>query len=580
LLYDSLLILNFTLKIGSAKIQFILILQDVLRFFIFFCLSNLPSNMNRYNRNEIHHLIYLFGLALLITCIPLSMYLLSIAQFLLALNWIVEGDFRKKADRLRTNGPVILFASVFLLYAIGYFYSVDKLTGIIKLKNALPLFALPLIIGTTPHPGERNMNRLLLLFSLGVLAAAIACIVNYIINGLPPGGDYRQISIFRPHIRFSILIVMAIFILANFAFYKGIVIENFPIKKRSQRIIFIIAAVFLTGFLFFLRSATGILIFLIVAIVFISNVFLSSPVKALRYSVFILISLITFSFISLITITWINNFHPPKDGFIKLEVYTVNGNPYYHDTISGILENGNFTGIYLCEPELMREWEKVSKTEYYGFDSKGQAVRSTLIRYLTSKGMRKDSLSVHMLTGEDIINIENGLPNYKFRNDPGAFQRVYETLYEIHIFRRSGYVERHSFGQRLAFAKASASLIAKNFWTGVGAGDVYNLLRQQTQEDNISIDPKWEGKPHNQFAFYWLAFGTPGLMWILFCWIYPAIRRNSFKSLIFNLFALIILASMLAMDTMESYDSMVFFAFFYSLLVLSDKAVSMNSENS
>jgi hypothetical protein len=228
----------------------------------------------------------------------------------------------------------------------------------------------------------------------------------------------------------------------------------------------------------------------------------------------------------------------------------------------------------------MQEWEKLSKTEYYGFDFKGQAVSSTLKRYLTSMGMRKDSLSVHKLTGEDINNIENGLPNYKFRKDPGAFQRLYETLYEIHIYQHSGYVERHSFGQRLAFAKGSARLISKNFWTGVGTGDVYNVLRQQTQEDNVSIDPKWEGKPHNQFAFYWLAFGTPGLVWILFCWVYPVIRRKSFKSLIFNLFVLIILTSMLVMDTMESYDSMVFFAFFYSLLVLSNKALLMNSETS
>jgi len=527
--------------------------------------------MTQYNRKKIHRYVYLFGLALLITCIPLSVYLVSIAQFVLTLNWIAEGEFRKKLRRLADNYSIMVFASVFLLYALGYFYSEDKTMGLERVKNALPLLALPVIMGTSVHPGEKNIKRLLLLFSAGVTAAAITCVVHYLVRGLPPGGDYRQISIILPHIRFAILIVMAIMILAYFAILNenidAIADENLFSGNRIIRFIFLGTAVFLVGFLFFLRSATGIMIFAVVTVVFLGNLSLRMINKASRLVAIFLTAIIIISALSFTFYTWHHNFHSEKIHASELEKYTINGNPYFHDTISGILENGNYTEIYWCGPELEREWNRISSISYQESDLRGQPIRSTLKRYLTSKGLRKDSVSVHLLTAEDIHKIEQGLANYKFSENAGLYQRLYETMYEIHVFQRSGFVERHSFGQRLAFTVESVRLIRQNLWIGTGSGDVFESLRVQALEDKITIDAKWEGKPHNQFAFILLAFGFTGLAWISFCWIFPVIRNGANNNLLFNLFALIILISMLVMDTLESYDSMVFFAFFYSLLV-------------
>jgi hypothetical protein len=216
---------------------------------------------------------------------------------------------------------------------------------------------------------------------------------------------------------------------------------------------------------------------------------------------------------------------------------------------------------------MRREWDKISRIPFDSLDRKGQSISFTIRRYLTSKGYRKDSAALSKLEVSDIRRIEEGLANYKFRSKPGVSQRLYETLWELHILSKTGYVLEHSLGQRIGFFKASVPLIRENIWTGVGTGDVYDAMLHSARDHDWSFDPKWEGKPHNQFVFYILAFGMTGFLYLLFCFIYPVVVKRAYRLLLFNLFAGIILISTLVLDTFESYDSMVFFAFFYCLYV-------------
>lgn len=526
------------------------------------------------DRQRIHRLIYLFALALLITSLPLSKYLLSIAQFLLVLNWIAEGNLRTKITELRSQKTILIFSSVFVLYTIGTLYSADKAMGVERLKNALPLVVLPLIIGTTHSPGKKSLSVLLLLFCVGVTAAAVTCFVNYLINGLPPGGNFRQISLFLPHLRFAMLIVMAIASLSYFGLSpnatRSFTAPGF-LNHRYLRIAYITVALLLTGFLVFLRSATGIIIFIVVMTTFFMNMSFRAANRFIRTGVITLIFLVILLFISLTGYTWFKNFNGPVN-YGHLDKFTVNGNQYFHDTISGLLENGNPVEIYICEHEMQREWNKISSIDYNETDFRGQPVRSTLKRYLTSRNLRKDSLSVNLLTPTDISNIENGLANHRFATNPGIYERLYETLYEIHVFTRIGYAEGHTFGQRLVFAIESFRLLKRNFWFGTGQGDVYDSLKNKVSEARITIDPKWEGKPHNQFAFFAIAFGITGLCWVIFCWIYPAVKNGATSILLFNLFATNVFLSMIVLDTLESYSGMMFFAFFYCLMVFGKRS--------
>jgi hypothetical protein len=510
-------------------------------------------------REILHRKIYLFSLALLVCCLPLSKYLLSISQFLLALNWLAEGHFRQKTGKIFQRPALMLFSSVFFVYTAGLLYSHNIDAGLHKVKNVLPLLLLPLVMGTSAPLSDKQIKRLFLLFSGAVVIASMVCIIYYLLKVSPVNGDYRKLSVFMLHICFSLLIVMAVFSLLYLTFYN-----RYPSTLREKILYFTIAC-FLIVFLLFLRSFTGIIIFLAMAIVFILNIAYKSNHPVARYTLLMLVSASILILTAFVLYTYKKNFGAKPTELLNLEKLTSNGNPYNHNITTGVLENGNYVDIYVCESELKQEWNKISQIPYDSLDFKGQFISGTIKRYLSSMGLRKDSAALSRLDKDDILRIEKGLANYRFHDYPGVYQRVYETLWEIQIITRSGFVQQHTFGQRLVFLKIAGTLIRDNFWLGVGTGDAYDAMLSRSKDSISEVDPLWIGKPHNQFAFFMLAFGITGFLWILFCWIYSAIKTNVHHLLLFNIFAGIMLISMLVVDPIESYDCVVFFAFFYCL---------------
>jgi hypothetical protein len=513
------------------------------------------------SREDLHRKVYLSGLALLVCCLPLSRYLLSISLFILLINWLTEGRFRQKINLIKQNPSALLFTSIFIVYCAGLLHTQNLNPGLARVKNALPLLLLPLVVGTSQPLSGKHFRQLLLLFSAAVMAASLVCLIHYFIKGMNTNGNFRDISIFMHHIRFSLMIVMAVFIQLYYSpdkRYAG---------KIPEKILLAIGACFLIAFLLFLRSFTGILIFMAMALVFILNRAIRNPDTRIRHAVFILVA---FAFASIFIVTFLvyrHNFHARPGPPETLELFTTNGNPYTHDTRTGAMENGHYIDLYVCEPEMKKEWERISHIAYEAKDLKGQPVNYTLRRYLTSKGFRKDSAGISNLSNLDIQRIEKGLANYKFRNNPGIYQRLYETLWELHILSRTGYVMQHSLGQRIAFLQASGTPLKENLWTGVGTGDVYESMRRSAKDKKLVVDPLWEGKPHNQFLFFILAFGLPGFLYLMICLGLPVLKNKTCRFLLFNIFAGIMLTSMLVLDTFESYDSMVFFAIFYCLFV-------------
>jgi hypothetical protein len=513
-------------------------------------------------RARIHHGIYLAALALLVCSLPLSRYMLSISQFILALNWLAEGEFAKKTGLLRRKPAVLLFASIFLIYTAGMFYSANLTMALTKVKNVLPLLLLPVIMCTSAPLTSKNRSRLLLLFTLAVALAAAICLIVYLYNPAASTRDFRKISLFIPHIRFSLLIILAVFIL----FYQTI-FSDYP-SFRFSGIFMVLVAILLIAFLFVLRSFAGLIILFLTGTLFAVQAARFSKISILRYLVIFSLVILYSLAIGSVTYVEIRDFHARPVNPASLEKLTAGGHAYQHDLHDKELENGNYVNIYVCESELRKEWNRRSQILYDSGDHKGQRVRTTLLRYLTSKGLRKDSAGLSQLGNEEIDAIEKGRANYRFEVRPGIYQRLYETLWEIHMWRNTGFVLYHSFGQRIVFLKSAAQIIRNNFFTGVGTGDVYDMMLKTTRENHDAIEMRWKGEPHNQFAFLFMAFGIFGFLWILFSWIYPVFLYRSYRQLLFNMFFILILISMTILDTIESYDNMVFFGFFYTFFVL------------
>lgn len=512
-------------------------------------------------RARVHNGVYLFALGVLVCCLPLSRYVLSVSQFLLALNWLVEGRFSEKISTLRKKPGVLIFISIILLYFAGVAWSANMPNALVKIKNNLPLLTLPLIMSTSAQLSRKSMIRLMQWFILAVTVAAAICIFVYYANPAATTRDFRKISLFMPHIRFALLIIMAIFILLYHSFYL------IPKEMRLQKALQIFIALGLAAFLLILRSFAGIIILFITGTAFAIRVSMDSGKKWIRNSIVLSVIAVLVIVVSFIARMEIKNFHAPAVDPAILEKRTASGNLYKHNLTDKTLENGHFVNLYLCEPELKKEWNLRSTIPYDSGDHKGQPIRTTIVRYLTSKGMHKDSAALSHLGDEEIKAIENGRANYRFNTRPGIYQRLYETLWEIHIWRIKGFAKYHSFGQRILFYQTAGEVISQHLLTGVGTGDVYDSMFETTRKNHKEIEMRWKGEPHNQYAFLFMSFGIFGFAWILFAWIYPVYVNRTYRQLLFNLFAAIMLISMTVLDTTESYDNMVFFAFFYTLFV-------------
>jgi O-antigen ligase len=140
-----------------------------------------------------------------------------------------------------------------------------------------------------------------------------------------------------------------------------------------------------------------------------------------------------------------------------------------------------------------------------------------------------------------------------------------------YVYKKTGDPSGSSVMQRIEYSKASFKLISKNFWMGVGTGDIeYKLINQYTQMGS-ELKAKFRFHAHNQFLAIFITFGVFGFLWFLFALIYPAVKEKGFSDYFFITFFLIIIFSMFSDDTIETQAGATLFAFFYSFLLFGKK---------
>ena len=273
-----------------------------------------------------------------------------------------------------------------------------------------------------------------------------------------------------------------------------------------------------------------------------------------------------------------------KVDFYTLAQYTPRGNKYENDTIYKLTENGFPVKIYICETELRDSWNRRSIYKFDGIDKKGQQLKETLIRYLTSRGLRKDQDGIALLSGQDVKAIESGIANYYFIIKPGIFSRLYQIIWEYKTFRQTGYLNAFSVIQRYDFWKASAKIIKQHFLIGVGTGNMNIAFKKQYELMNttLALNNRW--RSHNQYLSIFVDFGIIGFIWFLITLFYPLyILRKTNKDvkyptfniqystiLLYFSFLLIIILSMFTEDTLETQAGVTFFAFFNSLFLFNN----------
>lgn len=519
-----------------------------------------------------HRYIFLFGLIGLASGMLFGTVPTSIPQIILAANWLLEKDFSWKWKQLKSNKIFWVLISLFILHLLGMMYTENVQRGLDDLRNKIPLLVLPLILFSTKPLSYKELKLLFGFFFLSVFVSSICCYVVYAGYTKKVIVDVRGTSIFMSHIRFSLFIAFAII---------GLIYWSLREQPFILKIVSLLTTLWLLFFMYKLEMATGFLSLIIVGVLLLIIYSLKKLPKTVSALVVIFVLLSSVFIIKQAS----ESFHlfdknPISSTNILLEK-TKNGRPYLQDTVFGIAENGNLITININDEELQNEWNKKSKLPFNGTDKKGNNLRFTVLRYMASKGLTKDSIGVNTLNQEDIASIENGNTNYKYNLNSGLKSRWREFVWEYTKYQRGENPSGHTLTMRLEFWKTGSYIVHQNPIIGVGTGDIQDAFNDMYDYTNSKLDLVWRLRCHNQYLAMAVAFGFVGLALFLFYLFYPSIVLRKQLHYLYWPFFLIALLSFITEDTLETQSGVTFFIFFQTLFLwlASFKKVTTNSEN-
>lgn len=505
-------------------------------------------------RAKVHSAIYLLGLAVMAFFMPLSLFVTNATIIMIVVNWFVEGDYSSKLKRIWDNKGILIFCLIFLVHIVWLINTSNFDYALNDLRVKLPLLALPLALGGSKPISVEKRNIVLVSFVAGVFVAT--CLGGAAkLFGL--GGNFRALSLFVSNIRLSLMICLSIFILLYFMAKR-----IFFTKKTFW--IGILLCLWLLFFMSMIQSITGYVSFFVVAEAVLLSIALKSDRKLYRW-----LSLVSFIVIPLAVAGFIAyeiyDFYRPTGNNERLET-TANGNPYDEVVSDGSIENGNIVWQNISRAELESAWAGRSAIPLDSLDKRGQYIYPTLVRYMTSIGLTKDAEGVGKLSDADVRNVENGETNYRFASKGNLICRIYVTIWEFDIYRKTGITNGHSVTQRVEYLKYGCKLVVKNFFTGTGEGDVNDEYQAIYEEEGSLLDKDNRNRAHNQFLTFFIAFGIFGFLICMFAWFYPVFSDWKKCSYFFLIFFLIATVSMFSDDTLETSTGAVFVAYFYSLL--------------
>ncbi len=530
---------------------------------------------------------YLVGLILIGIFLPTSKFGLSVSQFYLLALWMLLGLDMRSINKMYTEKPFIsrilyriafsfngiwsiiktrfndfihnkiavVMVSMYLMHFIGLIYTSDFQYAFKDLRIKLPLLVFPLILSSMKPLNRKQFDTVLWFFISSVFFVTILAAIKFFRRDFV---DVRELSVFVSHIRFSLCIVFSIFILGYY-FLK----RNY---RPLVKMIIIFMILWMLWQIMILESFIGILIiFALCVTLTLYFIFKSKNITAKISSVVVIVIIVFLSIYYPHKV--IRDYKTPEKIVVEqLDTHTELGNPYTFDTLRYGVEDGRYVGLYISKYELIKAWnsrsEKKIKHEY-------QYEYFTLIRYLTSKDLRKDASGISKLTEEDIMNIENGIANYNYIENPGLKTRIMKILVAYNFYKKHQVANGSSVFQRVEYIKASLNIIKKNPILGVGTGDISNAFNDYYEETASKLNEKNRLRSHNQYLAITVAFGIIGLLWYLFSLLYPLSEKKN-RNYLYIIFLAIMLLSMLTEDTLETQIGVTLFAFFNSFLVFAN----------
>lgn len=527
---------------------------------------------------------YLLGLILVVISLPTSRFVLSLSMVYLLVLWFLLGlDMRSISEmypekpfltrilsrivfsfkgiwrNIKTrfndfihNKVAVVMVSVYVMHLLGLIYTYDFPSAFHDLRIKLPLLIMPLVLSTMKPLDRKQFDTVLCFFIAAVFFVTVLGTVKFIRRDFV---DVRELSPFINYIRLALCIVFSIFVLGYYLvkrnhslMIKSIMVFmiiwflwQITVFESFTSVLVIAALCFVLVMYFIFRSTkTNVKICMVVAIVVVAGVAIYFPYKVAK-----------------------DYMNPAKVDVTQLDTHTKLGNPYVFDTIAFGVEDARYVGLYLSKNEMLDAWNKRSVKK---INSEWDDGYRTLVRYLTSKDLRKDAEGVEHLTENDIRNIENGVANYNYIENPGFKTRIMKVMVAYNNYERNGDANGSSVFQRVEYIKASFEIIKDNPVFGVGTG-IVKVFADYYENTNSKLKPEYRLRSHNQYLAITVAFGVIGLLWFLFSMFYPLIADKRNRNYLYIVFLFIVMLSMFTDDTLETQVGATLFAFFNSFLV-------------
>ncbi|MCL2041544.1 MAG: O-antigen ligase family protein [Bacteroidales bacterium] len=525
-------------------------------------------NLIRTYIQEIIRYIYILSFGTMLIGAAISTATMSTGQIALASIWLIDMavNYRRIAERFHSlwkNKAALVCISLFLLYIVGLLWTENYAFAMRDLRSKLPLFLLPFTIAMIKPLNMKELKAVFYLFLAGNLLGTLLVLYAFFFREVT---DIRQIIGFNSNIRFGLTVLMAVIV--SFWFFKN--------TATTKKYWFIVLMLWFTGMLLLMESMTALSILPVIVVFFGLRSAWFAPRKIVRWGMLTLVAAASVSIFLYLHHIYAD-FQPKESKILsELDKTTAHGCEYQHDTTSKQLENGYWVQIYICYPEMRESWNRRSSMDFDGQDLKGYGIKTTLTRYLTGKGLRKDAEGVAALSDDDIRNVERGIANHHNAQKSNIDSRIRTTFWEYYTWKELNYATGASLTQRFEFWRASFYTIRHHFWFGVGTGDMMDAqITAYKEVGSLLPEPEIYKTPHNHYLIVFTTFGVVGFAWFLFALIYPGIKTKQFRSPLYIAFFIVILLSM-----MVDKLGIGLFAAFNSLLLLGTKKyLSLHKKN-
>lgn len=393
--------------------------------------------------NQYKRYLYFVGLALMAIALPVSEFLMSISMFVLALAWLLNGPKKIQWQSFKNNKIAWITFLIFFIDVAGLLNTTDFNYALSDLRVKLPLLLVPVFIAPAKFT-TKEITTILFLFVGSTFVGSLICFTNYHVNLKDNLHNIRDVSIFISHIRFGLMINIAILILTYYA-----------VQWRNKfSIAMLFMALWLVYFLLFLGSVNGYIVFTLLLVFAFFFLLFKSPFRKLALALGVFFIFIA-AYISVKSIIAYQSYFVVKKVNYNDSEHILKknrrGNALQSYTNNNQLQNGYYVWRNISRKELKASWQKRADKKYYEYDVKNQTVIGTLIKYLTSKGLPKDADGVALLSEQDIKNVELGYTDYRRENWNNLELRIDQFFFQLNSIANQNNPGAKPFVQRLYY---------------------------------------------------------------------------------------------------------------------------------